>query len=432
MVRRIFLAAAMVAGLLVAGAVTLGTTAKAQTQNQPLLNCYISDPDVKGMTNIRDKPGGKVLFQVRGDVAITVTVAVQPGSWWRIVDPEELFGDEHKIPAGGVWIHRSVLAVCTDNFDGHDRMLLMEPRADAPRLGFIGQFNALLRPLEMTADGEWVKVTYEPSEYNYLRKEKMTGWIQTRFTRDEDIESGDGYHFPWMYAYSARDKDVALLADPGMRKQTFVMEKGKDYSLWIANPRDGYWEVLGEYVQYGDKEIYLDDYSLVPGTGICMRLIGDEATVALYSEANEESKVVTRLKVGTEVHPLDVTQDRAVWGAEPQLVKVSPVGKPDVVGWVELFHLSSAPAPALTCAEVAGTYESYNEDGTVESRFVLTEDGQMRWIYENGDYETSFAIRGNRIYEGEVEVDAQTRCIFVYDPSTRNIRAFDGVYYRKK
>ena len=72
----------------------------------------------------------------------------------------------------------------------------------------------------MTADGEWVKVTYEPSEYNYLRKEKMTGWIQTRFTRDEDIESGDGYHFPWMYAYSARDKDVALLADPGMRKQT--------------------------------------------------------------------------------------------------------------------------------------------------------------------------------------------------------------------
>lgn len=424
MARRILLMAAMVAGLLVAGVVSLSA--------QPLLNCYISDPDVKGLTNIRDKPGGKVLFQVRGEGYLPLTVAVQPGSWWRIVDPEEAFGDQYKIPAGGVWIHRSVLAVCTDNFDGHDRMLLMEPRADAPRLGFIGQFNALLRPLEMTADGEWVKVTYEPTEYNYSRKEKMTGWIQTRFTRDEDIESGDGYDFPWMYAYSSRDKDVALLADPGMRKQTFVMEKGKDYSLWIAKPRDGYWEVLGESLECGDKDIYLDDYSLVPGTGICMRLIGDEATVALYSEANEGSKVVTRLKVGTEVHPLDVTQDRHIWGDEPQLVKVSPVGKPDVVGWVELFHLSSAPAPALTYAEVAGTYEKYNEDGTVESSFALTEDGCMRRIYENGDYETSFVIRGYRIYDSTEEVDAHTRFIYVYDPATRNIRAFDGIYYRKK
>ena len=144
MARRLLLMAAMVAGLLVAGVASV-TTLGAQTQSQPLLNCYISDPDVNGMTNIRDKPGGKVLFQVRGDMAITVTVAVQPGSWWRIVDPEDSFGDEHKIPAGGVWIHRSVLAVCTDNFDGHDRMLLMEPRADAPRLGFIGQEFATAR-----------------------------------------------------------------------------------------------------------------------------------------------------------------------------------------------------------------------------------------------------------------------------------------------
>ena len=431
MARRVLLAAAVVAGLLVAGVVTL--VAQQQKQQQlPLLNCYISDPDVNGLTNIRDKPGGKVLFQVRGDISMPVTVAVQPGGWWRIEDPEEAFGDEYKIPAGGVWIHRSVLAVCTDNFDGHDRMLMMEPRADAPRLGFIGQFNALLRPLEMTADGEWVKVTYEPGEYNYLRKEKMTGWIQTRFTRDEDIESGDGYHFPWMYAYSSRDEDVALLADPGMRKQTFVMEKGKDYSLWIANPRDGYWEVLGDYLQCGDKDIYLDDYSLVPGTGICMRLVGDEAAVALYSEANEESTVVTRLKVGTEVHPLDVTHDRAVWGAEPQLVKVSQVGRPDVVGWVEIFHLSAAPAPAQTYTEVSGTYESYNEDGTVDSRIVLTEDGYIRWVYENDYLEYPFVIRGNRIYEDTHEVDAQTRYSYVYDPATRNILSFNRIYYRKK
>ena len=422
MAKRILFAAAMVAGLLAAGVVSLG----AQPQKQQLLNCYISDPDEVGLTNIREKPGGKVLFQVRGDIPWTVTVAVQPGGWWRIVNAEEAFGDEHKIPAGGVWIHRSVLAVCTDNFDGHDRMLMTEPRLDAPRLGFVGQFNALLRPLEMSADGEWVKVT---------TPDKKTGWIQTRLTRDEDIESGDGYDFPWMYAYSARDKDVALLADPGLRKQTFVMEKGEDYSLWIANPRVGdYWEVMGDDLDCGGKTIVLDDYSLVPATGICMRIIGDESTVALYGEASEESKVVAHLKVGTEVHPLDITQDRAVWGAEPQLVQVSPVGKPEVVGWVELFHLSAAPAPALTYADVAGTYESYKDDDTIDSRLVISKDGTLRWFYgdKTDDYlEDHFIIRGNGLYQDMAEVDAQTRPSYIFDPATRNIVSYGTVYYRK-
>ena len=419
------------------GVVSLGAQPqKQQPSKQLLLNCFIDDPDEVGLTNIREKPGGKVLFQVRGDMPWTVTVAVQPGGWWRIVNAEEAFGDQHKIPAGGVWIHRSVLAVGTDNFDGHDRMLMTEPRADAPRVGFIGQFNALLRPLEMSADGEWLKVTYEPREFNRISKEKKTGWIQTSFTRDEDIESGDGYDFPWMYAYATRDKDVALLDDPGLKKQTYVMEKGKDYSLWIANPRRGdYWEVMGEYVKCGGKDIVLDDYSLVPATGICMRLIGDESTVALYSEANESSKVVTRLKVGTEVHPLDVTQDRHVWGAEPQLVQVSPVGKPDVVGWVELFHLSAAPAPALTPADVAGTYISYKEDdGTIDSRLVFSPDGTFRWYYgdKTDDYlEHSFIIRGHGIYQGIPEVDAQTRPDYIFDPATRNITSYGTVYYRK-
>ncbi len=110
-------------------------------------------------------------------------------------------------------------------------------------------------------------------------------------------------------------------------------------------------------------------------------------------------------------------------GAQPQLMKVSPVGRPDVVGWEELFHLSSAPAPALTYAEVAGT---------VDSRFVLTEDGNIRWIYENDYLEYPYVIRGNRIYDAATEVGAQTRNTYVYDPATRNILSFNTVYYRKK
>ena len=434
MAKRIFIAAAILAGLM-AGLFSLQAQPK-QTGKAPELTCFISDPDENGKTNIRDKPGGKVLFQVEGQSAIVVTVVVQPGGWWRIKDPEAAFGDEHKIPASGCWIHRSVLAVCTDNADAHYRVLRTEPRIDAPRIGFIPQFIALLRPLEMTADGQWVKVTYEPGDFPGRTKEKMTGWIQTVFTCEEDIESGDGYGFPWMYAYARPEKDVALLQDPGLRKQTYVMEKGKDYLLWIGHPRNGFWEVLGESLYCGDKDVELDDYSCVPASAIRMRVVDNEnnATVALYSEANEESKVVARLKVGTEVHPLDHTTDRSVWGAEPILVQVTPVGKPDVTGWVEIFHLSAAPAPSLTLDEVAGTYILYNPDGSVDERIVLTPDGDLRWSYaDKTDYlEYPFVIRGYGIYQNVEEADAQARPDYVFNPADKTISTYSRVYYRQK
>ena len=69
---------------------------------------------------------------------------------------------------------------------------------------------------------------------------------------------------------------------------------------------------------------------------------------------------------------------------------------------------------------------------TEDARFVLTEDGRMRWVYDSGDWEIPFVIRGNRIYEDTQEVDAQTRYTYVYDPATRNILSFNRVYYRKK
>lgn len=81
---------------------------------------------------------------------------------------------------------------------------------------------------------------------------------------------------------------------------------------------------------------------------------------------------------------------------------------------------------------MAGTYESYNEDGTIGSRFVLTEDGNIRWIYENDYLEYSYVIRINRIYDDVNEVNAQSRYTYVYDPATRNILSFNRVYYRKK
>lgn len=81
---------------------------------------------------------------------------------------------------------------------------------------------------------------------------------------------------------------------------------------------------------------------------------------------------------------------------------------------------------------MAGTYESYNEDGTIGSRFVLTEDGNIRWIYENDYLEYSYVIRINRIYDDVNEVNAQSRYTYICDPATRNILSFNRVYYRKK
>ena len=435
MAKKIFIAAAVLAGLL-AGVFSLHAQSK-QTGKAPELTCFISDPDVNGKTNIRDKPGGKVLFQVEGQSAIVVTVLVQPGGWWRIKDPEAAFGDEHKIPAGGCWIHRSVLAVCTVNDDAHHRLLRTEPRVDAPRIGFIPQFIALLRPLEMSADGEWVKVTYDPSQLWPEKTEKMTGWIQTVFTCEEDIESGDGYGFPWMYVYAKPDQDVALVEDPGRRKQTFVMEKGKDYSLWVAFPKsDNYWEVLAESLDCGEQTIDLDDYSLVPASAVRMRVIGDvgDTTVPLYRGDNDGTEVVANLKVGTEVIPLDLTEDRSIWGAEPIFVQVSPVGRPDLTGWMDIHRLSGAPAAYHSYADLAGSYACFNADGSVEYRLVLTDDGYLRWsIGDRTDYlERSFIIRGNAIYQETPEAYYNIQPDYIFNPEKKTLNSYGEVFYRQK
>ena len=133
------------------------------------LECFINDPDEAGMTNIRATPGGKVLFKVDGQAGYVLTVTVQPGGWWKIKDPVDVFGSDMKDPKAEAWIHRSVLALATDSFDAHHRFLRTEPRADAPKVCMIPEFIGILRPLEMSADGEWVKVNYEEG--------KMTGWI---------------------------------------------------------------------------------------------------------------------------------------------------------------------------------------------------------------------------------------------------------------
>ncbi len=385
------------------------------------LECFINDPDKAGMTNIRATPGGKVLFQVDGQGGYDLTVIVQQGGWWRIKDPVEVFGDDMKDPKAEAWIHRSVLALATDCFDAHHRFLRTEPRADAPRAGMIPEFIGILRPLEMSADGEWVKVNYEAG--------KLTGWIRVSETCPEDIESGDGYGFPWMYAYANPDRDITLLSAPGGGAKTTTLKKGGNYQFWLANPVDGWWDVLGDSVDCGTDEIDLPDYSWVSSSSIFMRVIdpGKKGSVPVYGQADGKSRVIGHLKAGTEVHPLDITTDRPFWGEEPVMIRVVQDENPDLAGWVLYSDLSAAPAPFVTFDDVAGTYESEDE------RVVLTKDGALHWsvIGGSGQLDYSYIIRGYGIYQEVEEAGADARPDYIFDPVKKTLGIFDTVYSRK-
>ena len=386
------------------------------------LECFINDADPAGLTNIRATPGGKVLCKVDGQGGYILTVIVQSGSWWRIKDPVEVFGsDVVKDPKAEAWIHRSVLALATDCFDAHHRFLRTEPRADAPKVGKIPEFIGILRPLEMSADGKWVKVKYEEGD--------MTGWIAVSDTRPEDIESGDGYDFPWIYAYARPDQDLTLLSAPGGGKTTATLKKDKAYRFWLADPVDGWWDVLADSVDCGADEIELDEYSWVSSSSVCMRIIdpNKKDSVPVYEDPLETAKVLGRLKVGTEVHPLGITQDRPFWGEYPIMLFVVSDENPDLTGWVMYNNLSSAPAPYVSNADVAGTYESEDE------RVVLTKDGTIRWSVLGKDsyLEYNYIIRGYDIYQDVEEANANAQPDYFYDPVKKVLNSYGTTYYRK-
>lgn len=406
----------------VAAVICLMASALTLRAQQHELECFINDPDPSGLTNIRATPGGKVLLQVNSLGGFTMTVTGPSGGWWQIKNPAEVFGSLMKDPKSQAWVHRSVLAVATYGFDAHHRFLRTEPRADAPKVGMIPEFIGILRPQELSADGEWVKVNYEEG--------KMTGWIAVSDTVPEDIESGDGYDFPWMYAYAKPDKDLTLLSAPGNGVKTATLKKGETYRFWLANPVDGWWDVLADSVDCGADEIDLDEYSWVSSNDIHMRIVDPDKknTVPVYGEPDENAKVLGRLKVGTEVHPLDITQDRTFWDEEPIMLKVVSDENPDLVGWVLYPNLSSAPAPYVSNDEVAGTYESEDE------RIVLTKDGKLYWsvIGGSGQLDHSYIIRGYDIYQDVEEPGADAQPDYFFDPEKKTLNVFDIVVYSRK
>lgn len=304
-----------------------------QTQE---LACFISDPDTEGMTNIRSAPKGKVIYQVEAADFFQLTAIVQPGGWWRIKGSQlSSFGEDIAIPAKEAWIHRSVLAVATDYEDGQPKKLYAEPRKDAKRLMVIHEMRAILRPLELSADGRWVKVTYDPSDYEDRPCEPVTGWIEKSQVRDDAFEPGDGGPVPLFTVSVPGKEEVICLDKPGTGAKTLVLKKGSVYSFTVSNPQDGWWQLWFGSVDEDDELKWVDEEAWMPASSLFMVVrdwIGAPA-VPFYEKPDRDSRKILDLKVGTLVHPLEY--EDWMW------VKVYVDGHPEQTGWIERDKLSS-------------------------------------------------------------------------------------------
>ena len=295
------------------------------------LNCFVCDPDTEGMTNIRSAPKGKIVHRLEPAGFYQLTALVQSGGWWRIKDGivYDEGGYEEKVPGGEAWIHRSVLAVATDYEDGQLRKLYAEPRKDAKRLMVIHEIRALLRPLELSADGKWVKVTYDPSEYEDHPCETVTGWIEKSQVRDDAFEPGDGGPVPTLTVSVPGIETVVFRERPVTGTQTFVLAKGKAYRFTVGNPKDGWWQLWYGSVDENDQQKWVEDEAWMPASALFLVVKdwGGAPTVPVYEKPDDKSRKRFDLKTGTLVHPLDLSE----WN----WIKVSVDGHSEQTGWIE-------------------------------------------------------------------------------------------------
>ena len=141
------------------------------------ISCYISDPDPSHRTNIRATPGGKIIGQLSpddnaeeeddwdGGSSYILQIYNPQNGWWQILN-FSIGKIEIKDQA---WIHYSVLSMHTRNYGGQTLNLYESPTEESRIVGKIKEEAADIRPIDVNADGSWVKVKYK----------KKTGWISS-------------------------------------------------------------------------------------------------------------------------------------------------------------------------------------------------------------------------------------------------------------
>lgn len=89
--------------------------------------------------------------------------------------------------------------------------------------------------------------------------------------------------------------------------------------------------------------------------------------------------------------------------------------------------------PELTFANMAGIYDSFNDDGSNESRFGLHEDGTATWNMVGSLHltEYTYTINGNTICLKAKGVDTEEEC-YEYDANTRTLKNEQGAVYHRQ
>ena len=92
--------------------------------------------------------------------------------------------------------------------------------------------------------------------------------------------------------------------------------------------------------------------------------------------------------------------------------------------------LDETEVPALSFADVAGIYDSFNEDGGNEYRISLNDDGTATWNVIGSLHWTdyTYTIQGNTICLQVNDVETESEC-YDYDPSAKTLSSDDGTTY---
>ena len=154
-----------------------------QQSAQNAISCYVNDPDPSGITNVRATPGGQIIARL-GETTATpaqandedyedwpeddgsdiLTIYNPKNGWWQI--HAKLING--KPVENEAWIHYSVLQMNTRNYGGEALNLYKEASAESGVAAVIRDQEAAVRPMDMSPDGEWVKV----------KAKAGTGWIE--------------------------------------------------------------------------------------------------------------------------------------------------------------------------------------------------------------------------------------------------------------
>ncbi len=142
-----------------------------------VLGCFVEDGS---STNVRNAPGGEVIRQLPAQGIYMLSICNPKDGWWQVFGGtiEEVDADAIELPEEA-WIHSSVIGLSTRNYGGQQLSLRSDPREGAPVVGRITVPEDLVRPLDITEDGEWVKVRWG----------KVTGWIERKWLCGNPLSS---------------------------------------------------------------------------------------------------------------------------------------------------------------------------------------------------------------------------------------------------